>query len=233
MSTITQPPPPRLRWSQALHSAGNGQPRLVDLDHRPGDPDAYLATVIAEPSATPWDPRSVRAESVLSRIDVLNGQIIDSLRLEHTDVWWPASPSFPEFSSRMLFQVATLRVGADGEVVIVDEFTGRVMPDRSWERGLHQMIEVKEGCEITGQRETLARISYQRFFRRYVRLSGMTRGQADAPLVFYCFNAECWMSYNAALRARDRSAPERMIERFLESIGGFCPTFGLDRKSVV
>ncbi len=62
----------------------------------------------------------------------------------------------------------------DDKVQIVDEFTGRVMPDRSWERGLHQMIEVKEGCPITGQRETLARISYQRFFRRYLRLAGMT-----------------------------------------------------------
>ena len=63
---------------------------------------------------------------------------------------------------------------AEDKVQIVDEFTGRVMPDRSWEAGLHQMIEVKEGCPITGQRETLARISYQRFFRRYLRVSGMT-----------------------------------------------------------
>ena len=62
----------------------------------------------------------------------------------------------------------------DGKVQIVDEFTGRVMPDRSWEHGLHQLIEIREGCEITGRRETLARISYQNFFRRYLRLGGMT-----------------------------------------------------------
>ena len=48
------------------------------------------------------------------------------------------------------------------------------MPDRAWERGLHQMIEAKEGLELSGQRETLARITYQRFFRRYLRLAGMT-----------------------------------------------------------
>src|SRR5688500_19521826 len=48
------------------------------------------------------------------------------------------------------------------------------MADRSWERGLHQMIEAKEGCPISGQQETLARISYQRFFRRYLRIAGMT-----------------------------------------------------------
>ncbi len=62
----------------------------------------------------------------------------------------------------------------DGKVQIVDEYTGRIMEDRSWEKGLHQLIESKEGCEITSRRETLARISYQRFFRRYHLLSGMT-----------------------------------------------------------
>ena len=63
---------------------------------------------------------------------------------------------------------------AENKVQIVDEFTGRVMPDRTWERGLHQMIEAKEGCEITGQRRTLSQITYQRFFGRYVLLAGMT-----------------------------------------------------------
>jgi preprotein translocase subunit SecA len=48
------------------------------------------------------------------------------------------------------------------------------MPDRSWERGLHQLIEVKEGCATTGRHQTLARITYQRFFRRYLHLCGMT-----------------------------------------------------------
>jgi preprotein translocase subunit SecA len=63
---------------------------------------------------------------------------------------------------------------ADGKVQIVDEYTGRVMPDRSWEQGLHQLVEAKEGVELTGARETLARITYQRFFNRYLQLSGMT-----------------------------------------------------------
>jgi preprotein translocase subunit SecA len=62
----------------------------------------------------------------------------------------------------------------DGKVQIIDTNTGRVMPDHSWEQGLHQMIEASEGCDITGERQTLARISYQRFFRRYLHLSGMT-----------------------------------------------------------
>lgn len=65
-------------------------------------------------------------------------------------------------------------VVVEGKVQIVDASTGRAMPDRAWERGLHQMIEVKEGLALTGQRETLARITYQRLFRRYLRLAGMS-----------------------------------------------------------
>ena len=63
---------------------------------------------------------------------------------------------------------------ADGKLQIVDESTGRVMADRAWERGLHQMIEAKEGLTLSDERVTLARITYQRFFRRYLRLAGMT-----------------------------------------------------------
>jgi len=62
----------------------------------------------------------------------------------------------------------------DDKIEIIDEYTGRTMADRSWERGLHQLVEAKEGCKITAQKEPLSRISYQRFFRRYRLLSGMT-----------------------------------------------------------
>ena len=65
-------------------------------------------------------------------------------------------------------------VVADNKVQIVDELTGRIMADRAWERGLHQLIEAKEGVETSSRRETLARITYQRLFPRYLRLSGMT-----------------------------------------------------------
>lgn len=62
----------------------------------------------------------------------------------------------------------------DDKVQIIDEYTGRVMGDRSWEQGLHQMIELKEECPLTPMQTSLARITYQRFFRRYLWLSGMT-----------------------------------------------------------
>lgn len=62
----------------------------------------------------------------------------------------------------------------DDKVQIIDEYTGRIMGDRSWEQGLHQIIELKEGCPLTPMQTSLARITYQRFFRRYLWLSGMT-----------------------------------------------------------
>ncbi len=68
----------------------------------------------------------------------------------------------------------------DGRVVIVDEFTGRFLADRQWEHGLHQSVEAKEGVEVTADRETIARISFQRFFRTYRFLCGMTGTAADA-----------------------------------------------------
>jgi len=77
-------------------------------------------------------------------------------------------------SALHLFDKDRHYIVVDGKVQIVDEFTGRVMADRSWEGGLHQMIEAKEGVELTGKRETLARITYQRMFRRYRRLAGMS-----------------------------------------------------------
>jgi preprotein translocase subunit SecA len=73
-----------------------------------------------------------------------------------------------------LFQLDVHYLVRDGKVQIVDEYTGRVLPDRSWERGLQQLVEAKEGCEVTSRRGTLARITYQRLFRRYLRLGGMT-----------------------------------------------------------
>ncbi|MDJ0929176.1 MAG: preprotein translocase subunit SecA [Gammaproteobacteria bacterium] len=66
----------------------------------------------------------------------------------------------------------------DGEVVIVDEFTGRTMPGRRWSDGLHQAIEAKEGVDIKAENQTVASITFQNYFRMYGKLAGMT-GTAD------------------------------------------------------
>ncbi len=82
-------------------------------------------------------------------------------------------------------QIAYLRdrdyVAVDGEVVIVDEFTGRMMPGRQWQDGLHQAIQAKERLEITLETITAARVTVQDFFLRYKKLAGMTgTAQSDA-----------------------------------------------------
>jgi preprotein translocase subunit SecA len=75
------------------------------------------------------------------------------------------------------------------KVVIVDEFTGRLMPDRSWREGLHQAIEAKEQITINPPKDTYARISFQRFFRSYRRLCGMTGTGQEAQ-------RELWQIYH-------------------------------------
>src|SRR5205823_11314826 len=70
----------------------------------------------------------------------------------------------------------------DGEVLIVDEFTGRLMPGRRWSDGLHQAVEAKEGVTIERENQTLATITIQNYFRMYKKLAGMT-GTADTEAV--------------------------------------------------
>jgi preprotein translocase subunit SecA len=77
-----------------------------------------------------------------------------------------------------LFKRDVEYVVKDGEVVIVDEFTGRLMPGRRWSDGLHQAVEAKEGVKIESENQTLATITFQNYFRMYDKLAGMT-GTAD------------------------------------------------------
>lgn len=73
-----------------------------------------------------------------------------------------------------LYERDVAYVVKDGEVVIVDEFTGRLMPGRRWSDGLHQAVEAKEGLQIKEENQTLATITFQNFFKLYKKLSGMT-----------------------------------------------------------
>jgi len=107
------------------------------------------------------------------------GRALVAERAERLDGLWRVRRAREEMvrqalSALHLFERGRDYVVRDGKVQIVDEFTGRIMPDRSWQGGLHQLIEAREEVAVTGRKETLARITYQRFFRRYLRLSGMT-----------------------------------------------------------
>jgi len=80
--------------------------------------------------------------------------------------------------AHVLYQRDRDYIVKDGEVIIVDEFTGRLMPGRRWSDGLHQAIEAKEGVKIERENQTLATITFQNYFRLYKKLAGMT-GTAD------------------------------------------------------
>ena len=88
-------------------------------------------------------------------------------------------------SARELYQRDKQYVLQDGKVVIVDESTGRLMPDRTWKHGLHQAVEAKEGVEMSDPSETLARLSFQRFFSFFRKLSGMTGTAGEAATEFW------------------------------------------------
>jgi preprotein translocase subunit SecA len=105
-------------------------------------------------------------------------------------------------SALHLFEADRHYLVRDAKVQIIDENTGRLMPDRSWEQGLHQLIEIKEGVEVTGQRETLARISYQRFFRRYQHLAGMTGTASEVA-------RELWSVYGLRVARIPTNRPVR------------------------
>jgi preprotein translocase subunit SecA len=96
-------------------------------------------------------------------------------------------------------------VVADGKVVIVDESTGRLMPDRTWQHGLHQAVEAKEGLELSPPNATLAKISFQRFFRLYPRLCGMTGTAAEA-------STEFWRTYRTPVVRIPRHRPLRRTD---------------------
>ncbi len=101
----------------------------------------------------------------------------------------------------------------DGKVVIVDEYTGRMMPQRTWRDGLHQAIEAREGLEITSPSETLARMSFQRFFRMFPQLSGMTGTAWEA-------RHELWRVYGLAVVRIPTNKPVRrmvLADRFFTS----------------
>jgi preprotein translocase subunit SecA len=114
---------------------------------------------------------------------------------EKAERCWPSRPARPKASlydaaniTLMHHLYAALRaklfhrdqhyVVQNGEVVIVDEFTGRLMAGRRWSDGLHQAVEAKEGVKIQAENQTLASITFQNYFRMYGKLSGMT-GTAD------------------------------------------------------
>jgi preprotein translocase subunit SecA len=105
-----------------------------------------------------------------------------------------------------LFSNSIQYIVRERKIEIVDEYTGRIMPDRSWNEGLHQLIEAKEQCEVTDRKAPLARISYQRFFRRYRRLAGMTGTAREV-------SGELWAVYRLPVITIPTNRPVRRQDR--------------------
>ncbi|MBI9087387.1 MAG: prepilin peptidase [Desulfobacterales bacterium] len=91
------------------------------------------------------------------------------------------------------------------KVMIIDANTGRTMPDRSWERGLHQLVETKEAVPLTGIRDPLGRLTFQNFFRRYLHLGGMTGTAREV-------RSELWSVYRLRVREIPLHRPSRRKE---------------------
>ena len=108
-----------------------------------------------------------RCEQLLAVGNLYDPQNIDTLHHIHQGL-----------RAHALFQRDVDYVAKDGQIIIVDEFTGRLMPGRRWSDGLHQAIEAKEGLRIQQENQTLATITFQNYFRMYDKLAGMT-GTAD------------------------------------------------------
>jgi preprotein translocase subunit SecA len=120
-------------------------------------------------------------------------QKLDELTVEHGGIWAGRRRSeellVQALTAREFYRLDKQYVIQEDKVVIVDEFTGRLMPDREWRDGLHQAVSAKEGLDVEAPKDTFARLSFQRFFRMYRNLAGMTGTAAEA-------RAEFWQIYH-------------------------------------
>jgi preprotein translocase subunit SecA len=119
-------------------------------------------------------------------------ELVDELPARWRGAARPIELVEQSLTAREFFRKGKQYVVDGGKVVIVDEFTGRMMPMRKWRHGLHQAIEAKEGLAISSADQTLARISFQRYFRLYRVLSGMTGTAREAA-------SEIWRTYRLAV----------------------------------
>jgi preprotein translocase subunit SecA len=146
-----------------------GAPKPPDDEDEP--PDADIIVDEKYRVVTPSDQGIDHVEQLLGRVQGLNftGSVYDPQNLQLTHYLDNA------LKAQFLFhRDDQYIVNTEGEIVIVDEFTGRLMPGRRYSEGLHQAIEAKEGVRIQRENVTLARITFQNYFRMYEKLAGMT-----------------------------------------------------------
>jgi len=130
----------------------------------------FILTDIDQESYAIREDKSLSDEERAAKLKELEGRYMRSSELLHA--------TQQLIKAYWLFEKDVQYVVKDGQVVIVDEFTGRMMPGRRWSDGLHQAVEAKEEVNVAEENQTLATITFQNFFRMYEKLAGMT-GTAD------------------------------------------------------
>ncbi|MFM7448690.1 MAG: preprotein translocase subunit SecA [Leptolyngbyaceae cyanobacterium] len=148
---------PSEKYRQAAHVAAT-----LTRKHNEDDPEGDYEVDEKQRNVLLTDEGFIKAEQLLSVTDLFDPE----------DPW--AHYIFNAIKAKELFIKDVNYIVRNDEVVIVDEFTGRVMPGRRWSDGLHQAIEAKERVEIQPETQTLATITYQNFFLLYPKLAGMT-----------------------------------------------------------
>jgi preprotein translocase subunit SecA len=135
-----------------------------------GEFGEFVLTDIDQESFAIREDKTLTEEERSARLRELEGRYMRSSELLHA--------TQQLIKAFWLFEKDVQYVVKDGQVVIVDEFTGRMMPGRRWSDGLHQAVEAKEDVNVAEENQTLATITFQNFFRMYEKLAGMT-GTAD------------------------------------------------------
>ena len=133
----------------------------------PGDPQAFVVPDLSEVVGEIQEDESLAVEEKRARIAELEEEYADKSQRMHVIHQLLKAYTLFHKDERYI-------IGENGQIVIVDEFTGRQMPGRRWSDGLHQAVEAKEGVEIRGETQTLATITIQNYFRMYDKLAGMT-----------------------------------------------------------
>ena len=137
-----------------------------EIDVPPGEPKIYTGDYVVDEkhrNITVSDDGWEKVEQLLGVSNIADPENWDLKHHVETAI-----------KAHALYQRDVEYVVKDGEVIIVDEFTGRLMPGRRWSDGLHQSVEAKEGVKIERENQTLATITFQNYFRMYKKLAGMT-----------------------------------------------------------
>ncbi len=163
----------------------------------PDDPDLFIVPDISEEMGAIDHDETLSAEEKVERRR--------SLEAEYAEKSEKLTIIHKLLQAHALYEKDVEYVVQDGQVFIVDEFTGRILPGRRWSDGLHQAIEAKEGVTVRGETQTLATITIQNYFRMYDKLSGMT-GTAETE------ETEFFQIYGLEVMVIPTNRPVRRID---------------------